>query len=393
MEGQDEDQKKYIRTYEGDMEILKKGGKPDLAPLPEKEEIKGTALEKSKPIPPPPPPKPEIPPPAAPEPPKPEVPLPPPPQEITPSAEFPQSAPAVEVSPLSPPAYTTPPLKTYAGDFTEQVQNTGASAATILAAEGDAGKVAEPIPVPPSHGLLYGIAGTILLIAGGVGAYYAYLQYSSNITPAPVVKQTIATPIVFDTEEAVTGTDGTLLQTISASVANPISAGAIRYLSLASSSPNESVFTLLKPNAPDILLRNVRGQGSVAGVVTVTGTQSPFFILSVSSYSDTFSGMLQWEGSMLKDTNMSALYPFYPLQSASSTATKSGSSTSSLPQVLAPFFHDEVVNNHDTRVYRDPSGKSIVMYGYWDPSTLIIARDPAAFTLILERLATAHATQ
>ena len=53
-------------------------------------------------------------------------------------------------------------------------------------------------------------------------------------------------------------------------------------------------------------------------------------------------------------------------------------------------FHDEVVSNHDVRIYRDAAGKSILLYGYWNQFTLVIARDPAAFTEILGRLATSR---
>ena len=56
-----------------------------------------------------------------------------------------------------------------------------------------------------------------------------------------------------------------------------------------------------KCRAPDILLRNISAEGSMAGIVNVDGAQSPFFILAVTSYGDTFSGMLTWEPTMSSD--------------------------------------------------------------------------------------------
>ena len=56
-----------------------------------------------------------------------------------------------------------------------------------------------------------------------------------------------------------------------------------------------------------------------------------------------------------------------------------------------PGFVDEVVRNHDVRVYRDATGKSVLLYGYWNQTTLVIARDVAAFTELLQRLATSRA--
>src|SRR5580704_13651947 len=83
----DESRKKYIRTYAGDMEIVKKGGKPDLQPLDSTPEpvIKESIPFVPSPTPPePPPPPPPVAPPPAPAPPPPirvVVPPPPPPPE------------------------------------------------------------------------------------------------------------------------------------------------------------------------------------------------------------------------------------------------------------------------------------------------------------------------
>ena len=112
--------------------------------------------------------------------------------------------------------------------------------------------------------------------------------------------------------------------------------------------------------------------------------------------------MLAWEPTMPSD--MSALFPPYPspvsITTAATTTTatttsktksktpaKAATSTPPAP-VIAPAFHDQVIDNHDARIYLDALGRSILVYGYWNQTTLVIARDPAAFTEILGRLAT-----
>ena len=143
----------------------------------------------------------------------------------------------------------------------------------------------------------------------------------------------------------------------------------------------------------------------MAGVVNTDGRQSPFFILSVDSYSETFAGMLQWEPSMFGD--LAQLFPPYakptpPVLAATSTAvtakntvkkTNVAAKATSTPSVLKvqPAFLDEIVANHDVRIYRDAAGQSVLLYGYWDQTTLVIARDTAAFSEILQRLATSQA--
>jgi hypothetical protein len=89
-----------------------------------------------------------------------------------------------------------------------------------------------------------------------------------------------------------------------------------------------------------------------------------------------------------------ALAPLYPAYATGAVAAADTSAPSVTPIVAPPppdqGFIDLVVANHDTRVYRDGTGRSILVYGYWDQTKLVIARDEAAFTAILERLAAAR---
>ena len=186
-----------------------------------------------------------------------------------------------------------------------------------------------------------------------------------------------------------------------------MSAGAVRllYIEMSTTTPG-SVFSALRTSAPDMLVRNVRAQRSTAGGVNDGGKQSPFFILSVDSYSETFAGMLQWESKMPQDlkqlflpysTSTPTVVP--KTQTTATTATTTATTTSvkveatSIPAVQDKQlkFRDEVIANHDVRIYRNAAGQSVILYGYWNQTTLVIARDPGAFNEILERLATSRA--
>jgi hypothetical protein len=102
---------------------------------------------------------------------------------------------------------------------------------------------------------------------------------------------------------------------------------------------------------------------------------------------------------MLRD--LGVLFPEYPaaildIVATSTTATTTvkntkKAATTTLPTLaIALAFHDEVVANHDVRIYRDAAGQSVLLYGYWNQTTLVIARDPAAFTEIVQRLGTSR---
>ena len=353
--------KKYIRTFAGDMEVFKKGGTPDLKPL---------------------------------EPPR--------PQEVRPPAD-------TERKPTR--------LKTYASDFSQRIKDTHASTATVLAAEQDALSGApREVSRKSSRGtVLYITAGVILFVFGIAGSYIAYTRYLANEEPI-ILAPAISAPIFVDEKEKIVGASPQeILLAIEQSVLRQLAPNTVRFLYIdlatgSTSSPqattDNSVFLALQLPAPGALLRNVNSARSMAGILSTENglapdenQQNPFFILSVASYSDTFAGMLSWESRMPRD--LSVLFPLYPqlpvsTVSTSSTTLTTGSSppattTATSTPVFILSFRDEVINNHDVRIYRDAEGRSVLLYGYWNQTTLIIARDPAAFIEIIGRLATTRA--
>jgi hypothetical protein len=264
------------------------------------------------------------------------------------------------------------------------VKNTKASTATVLAMQEDA-KTGVTFEPKVHHGALSVIAGLVLLLVGGAGAYLAYTRYLAGV--APVVVFTAApVPIFVDEREQIAAAEpAQILQSIERSLAKELPQNSVRLLYIDESTTTESIFSSLQLPAPDVLLRNVHNVGSIAGIINADGAQSPFFILSVASYGDTFAGMLSWEPTMPGD--LGALFPPY---APTGTTTPIASAATSSAAIFSVFFHDEVVNNHDVRMYRDAEGRSILLYGYWDQRTLVIARDPAAFAELVARLATSR---
>lgn len=362
---------KYIRTFGNDMSIFQKGGTPGLAPLEKVGPLPAERLVASSPLPPT-------------------------------GVSAPVLTPTPVLEPVAPPAPVVPegptPIKTYSEDFRERIKETRASTASILAAEQDAEKrpsivvVSEGV-VRDSHTVWYIVAGAALLVFGSVGVFFAYSSFVAPNVPV-VIAPTAPAPIFVDSSEPISGTGTALAQAITQSAGKSAAANSIKLLSY--STAGTSVFQALNLHAPGQLLRNIVATGSMAGIVSVSSgnaprVQSPFFILSVTSYSTTFSGMLSWEPTMQGD--FGTLYPLYSSSiGGTSIATTTATSTPAAPVTPSPRggFRDEVVSNHDVRVYRDAAGRSIMLYGYWNQSTLVIARDPDAFAQILGRLATSH---
>ena len=344
--------KRYIRTLAGDMEVLKSGGTPDLAPLGESKPKAAERLVAASPV----------------------APMP---------APIPLPAPTPVPEPAPPAPNPTEPtsIETYASDFSDKVKEEHASPVTVLAAEQDAATEKPPAPPVrhPRSGIWYAIAGVALLVAGGTGIYIAYTRYATSLAPV-MLAPTVSAPIFVDDREQISGVGPVLLQAIEQSAASPLAPDTVRLLYTASATTTDnSIFSAIQVPAPDILLRNIHAEGSMAGIINAGGVRSPFFILSVASYGDTFSGMLSWEPLMPRD--LAPLFPPYPTTASSTAAT-------STPAVA---FRDEVVNNHDVRMYNDAAGRSILLYGYWNQTTLVIARDSASFTELLNRLSNSQA--
>lgn len=354
---------KYIRTFAGDIQIVQKGGVPDLAPLEQK-----------------------IPTPV--------------PAEVPVREPVPQERIVVAPAP-QPPQLKVSPLKTYASDFSDRLKETHASTATVLAAEQDRTPVAsQPTERLSRSSMLYISAGVVLLIAGGAGAYFAYTRFLAKEAPVIPV-QAVSAPIFVDERKEISGTGTALLQEIKQSVTASLAPNAVRLLyTTTATTTDNSVFSALQLPAPGALVRNINAAGSMAGVVSAGGgVQSPFFILSVSSYSTTFAGMLSWEKTMSHD--LAGLFPPYPeitpetnatstvATTTVKTAVTNATTTPPRPVVIAGFF-DTTVANHDARVYRDTTNRTILIYGYWNQMTLVIARNETAFTEILGRLATSR---
>lgn len=391
---------KYIRTFAGDMEVAQKGGVPDLAPLVKSVEPPPTP---AAPVAPPIPVRDEQ---------RREETL----ARLRAKAEEERSRPILrpDEKPVPLPPEINSPLHTYEADFADHIKERGASQVSILAAEQDAGgsqEEAEP-EESKTKKIIFVTSGIMLLLIGGGGAYIAYSKYAERNAPVALAPA-VSAPIFFDQKEDVSGDGSTLLSAVVSSIGNPLPSDSVRLLlSTSATTTRESIFVHIPLAAPDILLRNIRGTDSMAGIVNVNNTQSPFFILSVSSYNETFAGMLSWESSMAR--NLSMLFPPYPepivqtppppvvppvTTTTKKTASGAKAATSTPPVVVAsiappfvPSFQDEIVANHDARVLRNEQKQTIMIYGYWNQTTLIIARDTAAFTEIVGRLANSRAT-
>lgn len=280
-------------------------------------------------------------------------------------------------------------LHTFSSDFGSRVDKTGASAFSVLAAQADAPRTVVIQKTVTTHrGLAYALIGTFLIVGGSLALYFAYTYFIAT-SPVQILSSEPTALVVGDDSTAISGSGSDLMDALVQETGAALPVGNVRivYLAVPTTTPTGGSVTLHKPGgdliaalripAPSILLRNV-GEKSTVGIVHAGEETRVFFILSANSYERSFAGMLSWEATI--GTDLAPLYPSYPTFEDTSTTTPP------VPKV-PPHFVDEVVQSHDVRVLKDASNRTILLYGYRDEKTLIIARDEGAFAVLLARLA------
>jgi hypothetical protein len=289
------------------------------------------------------------------------------------------------------------PLHTYTSDFADRIDSQQASKFSVLAAQSDAGLTTTTVTSSGRRGLVPAILAVLLILVGIGGIYAAYRFTSTGEDP----EITLGVPSLIFADEKMELLGPDYRQNLADAATQPLVEGniLITYVTVASSTPlglksapqpGGALIRVLSLGAPDILLRNV-DVSSTVGVVSAGGQTGPFFILRVNSYERTFAGMLGWENRMLND--LQPFYPQYamPVPEPATTATSTATSTVQVPSLAAlpsaEGFVDDVVSNIDVRMLKDGAGRTLIIYGYSDKETLVIARDEAAFTTLVARLA------
>ncbi|MDB5237046.1 MAG: hypothetical protein JWL88_148 [Parcubacteria group bacterium] len=286
-------------------------------------------------------------------------------------------------------------LHTFKSDFSDHIDAQKASTFSVLAAQSDERetRAASPKPVvlkSKKKSQLPLILSATLLVVLGIGVLGGAYWFVTLRSPAAAIPFTVPSLIFADEKVELPSGAASLAEGLMQVAQQPsVHGNVIVVYPVTSTSGKKGIIHTPQPSgpaikqifisAPDILLRNI-DDSSTMGVLNAGNANAPFFILKVTSYERTFAGMLGWEPAM--GANLAMLYPSTPAQAMGS---------SSAPQVItAPHFVDATVANHDVRILKDAANTTVLLYGYRDKQTLIIAKDEAAFTALLVRLNAAN---
>jgi hypothetical protein len=345
------------------------------------------------------------------------------------------------VSPVRKPELTTSTnagaraLRTFEDDIADVVRDGKGSVLGIALAEQKRKDGAvEYVTEKKSSSLYLGLGILLLVAALGIVGYILYDKYGGSILPDtirgsaafthPSIRSDKVIPVALGTllprngitESLVYKLGGSELSTGAVTLAVPTIADAAGTQQMAET---PEIFKYLAPNAPSLLARSL-ATSTVLGVYS-GDTAETFAVLKVSSYEGAFSGMLGWEDFMSDD-----LYTLFGVSLPSTTLTVPvtaapvptntdvfglgntiGSSTASttvatttkriittvpvVPKVVTPArditkFVDRTIKNKDMRTIEDSTGKIYFLYGFANPSTIIITTSPESFFEVQSRL-------
>lgn len=289
-------------------------------------------------------------------------------------------------------------LHTYKSDFADHVDAKDASTFSVLAAQADAGRV-DTVSFVEKKPFPFAVVLGAMFIVLGVGVVYTALALRPQELIVP--QEVIVPSLIFsDSYQEVAG-EGLVLRTaFLALAAKPLENNktVVAYLTQATTSPEG--ITAFEPQqggvlvralalpAPEVLLRSLQEE-STSGFIHTQEETSPFFLLRTDSFERSFAGMLSWESRIASD--LAAFYPPLPAVTTPTSLATSSASSSTPPIRASSFailrgFTDDIVENRDVRVLRDGAGRAVLLYGYHDKETLVIARNEGAFRELVRRL-------
>lgn len=108
-----------------------------------------------------------------------------------------------------------------------------------------------------------------------------------------------------------------------------------------------------------------------SGLSSISPNSSDFFmLLKVSSFTDVFSVMKNWEKKMLYD-----LYGFFNVKVSSET-----------DYLFTKNFEDGIVSNKNARILKDNNGNIILMYVFIDDSSILVTNSEATTNEVVLRM-------
>jgi len=217
------------------------------------------------------------------------------------------------------------------------------------------------------------IAVIFSTIIFGVSAFYFLFGYVSKkenpaTTPTPETKTKTFKPYVFvETQKSVSflKTDpGSLIGALKSEIAKNFPSDSIVYLD--TSLTSREFVTFMDWDPPASFLETIQPNFNVLAAYT-KNAGGIALIFELQNFETGLSSMLSWEKSMWQDWK-----PFFSSEDVSNISRFS--------------FEDEIIQNQDSRIFKNSGGKVILGYAIFNKKLLVISTSRESLNLVLTRV-------
>jgi len=254
-------------------------------------------------------------------------------------------------------------IHTLESDTAEAISKNNISKADIFAAQEkkhEEESIVEEKKVVLSQykNILLMFLGIVVLLGVSYGVFVFFTKQSKQI-PIPVATNTQTEIISYDFVKEINFLNPSKLTTDAVATSTK---GGVTFFKLNTSI--KDLLLALSPSLPRDFYRAIQDRGFWGSL-----DGSNFFILTVDSYERSYAGLLAWEPLLKND-----LFPIFGISSSNNLSR----------------FEDRVVANKDTRVALDAEGNTLFVYGFYNPETIIFARNSETFKAVSNRLLLRH---
>lgn len=276
-------------------------------------------------------------------------------------------------------------LHTFSSDMADAVREQEATVIKIaLAEKAKKEKMEESyLDKKASSNNIYYVIGGIVLVALSIWGIFFLIQKgkeASSIEPT----QNIAVDTLIHSDEQVLldvtniTTKNDFIDLIKKEKEKDMKQGNVKSIILYTVSngakkqiTTQNLFNLMRLSSPGLLTRSFE-PGFMMGLYKNDSKSNLFIILQTKDYNQTFSGMLEWEPTLLLD-----MFSMFDIDVSSSTQS-----------VFETPWSDKIISNKDARVLRLMNGQELLTYMFADKNRLIISDKQEVSVEVLSRLVT-----
>jgi hypothetical protein len=322
---------------------------------------------------------------------KPEIPPQTTPEPVTPPAPF--SEPKSEW--VKEPLITVGPsdlkqIRTYQGDVANAIHNQKESIFSIHTAERARAeeKKAELTPEEKESRkqnlktVAYFVGGILLLALAGAAGYLSYTRYieKTSVPTVSIPENRLLPVVATDNIDTTKINRLDLIEKLRSERLARIPDGNVKHIELLKGDLETS--PLMNPTE-FMLLIGARPSGSlvrsfdpifmlgIIGTPESASSSETFMLMKLDSYENAFAGMLAWEGTMQED-----ILPLFQDETVVASTTP------------GTGFRDVTIKNKDARVLADESGKTVLIYSFYNQNLLIITGNEDSLRTLINELDT-----